>query len=253
VTKPTSRSDTAIYYDPEIDGVILFGGSSETSALFDDTWIFFITNKTWVQVNPDIHPGSRYGAEMFYDAVNKRGILFGGRTSITYTDETWSFDSSTMNWTLITTEHKPVKRYWYNLALISDENQAIIYGGRNDGYLDSALNDLVEYNITQPNWENIDFIGNRPSPRFLSSMVYHEESKMIFLFGGTSGFTNLGLDDMWFYSLELGIWLQITNSSTPTEIPMERFVIWIITFSAIFVGAVVITLTIRLLKKRKEN
>ncbi|NHJ33196.1 MAG: hypothetical protein FK732_10055 [Asgard group archaeon] len=212
VVKPDTRSDSSFYYDPIIDGCVMYGGYAENDTLLSDTWIFFTSNNSWSVVDTT-SPGSRYGHHMVYNTHDQVGLMFGGRTT-TYTDETWQFNTSDMTWTQITTAHMPTKRYWYSYAIAEERNEFYIFSGRNDGYPDSSIGHFATYNLTSQDW-NQTISAEEPGSRFMSSMVYHEELDCIFLFSGTTGFSYNKYNDYWLYHISNKTWTRLT-SNTPT-------------------------------------
>jgi len=212
VVKPETRSDSSFYYDPIIDGCVMYGGYAENDTLLSDTWIFFTSNNSWSEIITT-NPGSRYGHHMVYNAQDEVGLMFGGRTT-TYTDETWQFNTSDMTWSQITTTQMPTKRYWYSYAIAQERNEFYIFSGRNDGYPDSAIGHFATYNLITQNWTQTINSGE-PGSRFMSSMVYHEELDCIFLFSGTKGFASYLYNDYWLYHTSNKTWTNFTPN-TPT-------------------------------------
>jgi len=78
---PENRQSHAMYYDPVVQKVILFGGYKDTFPHFSDTWEYNYSSNTWSELNPSINPSGRYGSKIVYDPINQRAILFGGRST----------------------------------------------------------------------------------------------------------------------------------------------------------------------------
>ena len=62
-------------YDPASGKVIMFGGDNGTTYL-NDTWSFDGT--TWTQIATQSAPPARTAAQMTYDSVTQKVVLFGG-------------------------------------------------------------------------------------------------------------------------------------------------------------------------------
>ena len=90
VVRPDTRSDMSFYYDPTVDGCVMYGGYAENDTLLSDTWIFFTSNNSWSEIITT-SPESRYGHHMVYNTHDEVGLMFGGRTT-TYTDETGYYE-----------------------------------------------------------------------------------------------------------------------------------------------------------------
>ena len=102
---PGARYGHSMAYDTESDRVIMFGGYTylNSKGMTDETWAFDYNTATWTKLNPegDI---ARRGANMVYDEVNDKIILFGGvhpDEQYTLLKETWIFDYNANTWTLM--------------------------------------------------------------------------------------------------------------------------------------------------------
>ena len=87
--------------------VIMFGGDSGTTYL-NDTWSFDGT--TWTQIATQSAPPARAAAQMTYDSVTQKVVLFGGFNG-TYLGDTWLWDGSTLQWTQATPQPSPYRCY----------------------------------------------------------------------------------------------------------------------------------------------
>ena len=99
-TSPSVRSDAVMSYDTTNNVYVLFGGKNEYNYL-DETWTF--NGVTWSQVAlaNGAGPSGRVGAQMAFDSVSQRTILFGGINATTNypANDTWSFNAATGVWT----------------------------------------------------------------------------------------------------------------------------------------------------------
>lgn len=93
--RPAPRSRPALAADPGADTVVLFGGYPKdpvVPAVLDDTWLW--TGTDWVEQFPETSPSPRYRAEMAFDPLRGRVVLFGGRNTQQALDDTWEWDGT---------------------------------------------------------------------------------------------------------------------------------------------------------------
>jgi len=75
--RPDPRGENShIVYEPNRNGMVLFGGTDFCTTTFDDTWEY--DGETWVQISTSTAPEGRHGHDMVYDAVRQEIVLFGG-------------------------------------------------------------------------------------------------------------------------------------------------------------------------------
>ncbi len=94
---PTPRSAAASTYDPQVRGIVLFGGLG--SQALGDTWQW--VGGKWVKQDPSVSPPARAGASAAFDAQTNEVILFGGAPTLLSTQldsDTWSYDATTDSW-----------------------------------------------------------------------------------------------------------------------------------------------------------
>lgn len=93
----------AMVYDPGTGLNILFGGTSyENDESFDQLWGYDYTTNTWIQL-PSKNPPSARGwhAMVFHEQAGVMVLFGGGDSRNTFTDETWTYDPATGEWSLI--------------------------------------------------------------------------------------------------------------------------------------------------------
>ncbi len=231
-TKPLPRSDFGFYYDPVIQAAVLFGGYSAVNTKYADTWLFFPHNNSWVDNYKPMHPLGSYGHQMVYDTNKEVGVFFGGRTGSTLSDETWHYNSTSLEWSQISISTKPIERYWHAMAYSSTEQKTYIFGGSNSNYPDESIYQTAVYDSDSQIWEALT-LTNHPSARALSYMVCHEQSAALILFGGTLNYASDAKSDMWFFDISTQTWSEINYITTaPTSLNIANFVlIGIIVFS----------------------
>ena len=100
-TAPSARWGAGLAWDPEYQGLILFGGrdNAYTNWIYNDTWLFNSTGWHLLNVTGDVAPSPRTPyAGLIYDATDDYLLLFGGNYDNSYRlNDTWSFQNNT--WT----------------------------------------------------------------------------------------------------------------------------------------------------------
>ena len=198
---PSVRGSASIFYDPQAQKAILFGGYRHTGGYFNDTWAFDYSTNNWTNLNPAIKPTGRYGAPMIYDPINQRGFMFGGRIS-TITDETWVYYYSNNSWAELTLLTKPPNRYWEPLTYDDTAQRIILFGG-SDG-TGNGLDDTWTYNPFTNQWTQ-EFPSSSPVNRLFASFVNIPGTGKSILFGGSRN-TETCLGDTWSYNYNSNNW-----------------------------------------------
>mmetsp|Transcript_5708 Transcript_5708/g.10210 ORF Transcript_5708/g.10210 Transcript_5708/m.10210 type:complete len:181 (-) Transcript_5708:3066-3608(-) len=96
---PQRRQLGVMCMDPTAKLLLTFGGFKDASYSFDDLWIYDITARKWtIVVSPSYTaPCNGYTAESirgscFVDSVSRKFFIFGGSTSIGFSNDMWAFD-----------------------------------------------------------------------------------------------------------------------------------------------------------------
>jgi N-acetylneuraminic acid mutarotase len=75
---PRGRVFPAMTYIASKSAIFLFGGGTYYDPYYNDTWIFFVYNETWMELSPINSPAPSMGPGLFYNSVNGFVMLFGG-------------------------------------------------------------------------------------------------------------------------------------------------------------------------------
>ncbi|MBK8977757.1 MAG: hypothetical protein IPM29_17760 [Planctomycetes bacterium] len=170
--QPSSRTRTALAYDPVRDRVVLFGGELYSAPFAsDETWEW--NGQDWSLLQPANRPPARAGASLAFDPGTGRLVLFGGFGG-RFLDDTWSFDGS--DWTRLQTTYQPPPRA--NSAMAHDRTGIVLFGG-SDAF--GALDDA--WRLESGAWRRLSF-ATRPSARQGHSMTWDADRRRIVLHGG---------------------------------------------------------------------
>ncbi|HEU5356672.1 MAG TPA: RHS repeat-associated core domain-containing protein [Actinocrinis sp.] len=145
-TQPTARWQPALAYNPDADGLMLFGGSTGYNGPeLADTW--FWDGVAWTQLSPLHAPPARAAATMDYVPAAHGLVLFSGDQG---TDDTWAYTSG--DWTQSHPASSPPPRgYAVSAYDPVDQAQIVAFGGQN-GSLSQPLGDL--WFLDNGSWSN---------------------------------------------------------------------------------------------------
>jgi hypothetical protein len=204
----------AMAYDARDGYVVLYGGSTSTTAVGSDgTWKF--QNNTWTNITSQITgaPPALCRVTMSYDSADKEIVLFGGWTNGgSVSSETWVYSNST--WTELTPKTSPIGRvYDYQ----SDDPSAagtLLFGGDNYATYE-PYNDTWKF--SNGTWTNVSGTsGSAPSVRAFGAMIYDPVGGYVVLYGGAgSGSTpSTYYADTYTYGLSALVFASATPPTT---------------------------------------
>lgn len=194
---PGPRVGSAMVYDPEDHGVLMFGGSTvaptadghNPSVTLGDTWLW--SGHSWRPLNVD-GPPARSGAMVAYDSVRHVVVLFGGAGpggigQGQYFQDTWTWDGS--QWHLQNPAHQPNPRMRAAMAFDERHGVTVMFGGEGE---------TTTYDATWT-WDGIDWTllnpATSPGARHFTSMTYDGARGVMVLFGGS--LPGSRLNDTW--------------------------------------------------------
>ena len=177
---PPARTNTAMVYCDATHEMILYGGQGAA-----DTWSFDCESQIWTEVVTSTNPGVRHSHALAYDPIENVVILFGGFDEEGWdTDETWSFDCETREWTELFPSEVPLARYGHVMTYDTNISRIILSCGNtwSEGHQD----DTWTFDVSANTWTEIDTIGD-PNNLKWPSMVYDSINQKSILFGGQVG------------------------------------------------------------------
>jgi N-acetylneuraminic acid mutarotase len=202
---PSPRFLSAMAYDAETGGVVLFGGWDGSN--WGDTWAYDCNIDTWTQMGPASSPAARRSHAMAYDSESDRVILFGGYDG-SYRNDTWAYDCNTDTWTQMSPPSSPTARRHHRMAYDAESDRVILFGGEGAG---GYRNDTWAYDYDTDTWTQMS-PPSSPTARYVPAMAYDVESDRIILFGGYDG-SRLG--DTWTYDYGTDAWQEVTPALSP--------------------------------------
>lgn len=95
-TPPSVRAEAAMCYDSANTQWVLFGGRNDNNLLPPETWTLNAGGTAWTKKSPATNPPGRVGAQMSFDTVSNKVLMFGGNGLFENLADTWSWDGT--NW-----------------------------------------------------------------------------------------------------------------------------------------------------------
>jgi hypothetical protein len=144
-------------------GACVMADGSNGAGLVDETWVYTEGTNAWIQATCSrkiLCPSARQMATMAFDPNATSHMMFGGRGSTAGLNDTWTFDTATIRWTLQAPALKPTERN-RAAALYVPGIGVVMHGGQ--GYhAQGPYCDM--YAWSGSNWRQIQFDKNQPYP-----------------------------------------------------------------------------------------
>gem|GEM_PF-5296739 len=210
--RPTAREKFSM--ESTDGGAILFGGRNTSVGYLDDTWVWIPDSDMWINITPTlaVSPPPREGGAVTFISSTDSFLLFGGKNSGGYLDDTWIFNTTSMQWEQVTSALFPPAREGAMMAYFPPDNSVYLFGGEGT---DGKKQDMWRFDPETKEWNKITGITFPPG-RAWGAMEYDSYNSTIVLFGG-EGETG-ALNDIWVF--DGSTWSERTPSG---DIPCPRY------------------------------
>jgi len=214
-TAPTIRAQTSMAYDPARGGLLLFGGYDPSFAAVDDTWLF--ADGAWTNLNATgglpLSPPARWGDTVVWDPIAAHLVLFGGRDTSHFFNDTWTFDAT--GWHNATSTVGPAPRGWSAMFFDPVVGKTVLFGGTAlDPYSGVWLGFNDTWYLSGTTWRNVS--SSFPLAPLRTSFPYSgwdpSENRAILFGGQTVGGNCADYSSTWTFATG---W----NLSAPTSHP----------------------------------
>jgi hypothetical protein len=156
--RPPNRAQMAMWYDPLLKKVVLYGGIgrgslNERVTRYSDMWAFNGTG--WAKLDVAQTPGMRFGPQVEVNPLTGKALLFGGLVAEVRSDDpkgealrqffandTWEWDGAASRWTRLSTDAispDPGVRENHSMAWDPVASQMVLFGGYADGFYRSDV------------------------------------------------------------------------------------------------------------------
>jgi hypothetical protein len=122
---PPARDSMTLAGVPNDDKVVLFGGKSG-AYLFNDTWVYDLSEDRWQQKSPPDAPAPGYGNTLVSFESSDEFMLFGGQN---LANATWVYDLGENRWLRQHPVTSPSARHDYGMARVRGTDKAVLFGG----------------------------------------------------------------------------------------------------------------------------
>jgi len=203
-TPAPSGQYMSIIDDPIRDRLIVFGGSSGSSAVWE---LSLSGTPTWNPLSPaGTGPGARQQHTAIYDPVRDRMVVFGGTAGSSVYGDVWSLSlSGPPAWQQLAPTGTITARYGHSAVYDPVGDRMIVFGGTTNG--SSYLADLHALSLgATPVWSTLTPVTGSPSTRMGHAAVWDPVRQQMVISGGNN-------------SLYASVWaLSLTPSVTWTEL-----------------------------------
>jgi PKD repeat protein len=185
---PGPRTDAAAAFDPQLGGMLMFGGKAPNGSALGDTWVSFDGN--WAPRAPQegvAGPLPRWGAALTYVSVGGYVLMFGGRNLSTVFSDSWIYNST--GWHALSLPGSPSARSFAALSYDPALAGAVLFGGLTAGPTASVSNQTWLY---QPKgWTDLSAqFRTSPPARAWAGEAYDSSDGYLILFGGAVATTD---------------------------------------------------------------
>lgn len=151
--QPDARSEFG--YVKNGDMFIMYGGQGD-EGLLDDMYLLDLKNELWeeVTVRSKVKPVARKGTCMAVTGYTI--IIFGGKTLAGYTNEIWTFDFGTGEYTMLDTEGDIPPPLAYSKCSIrtgEEGEEFLVFFGESTGV--KAQSGVYSLNLTEKKWTKV--------------------------------------------------------------------------------------------------
>lgn len=208
---PSRRWAALMAYDAESDRIVLFGGGTGPTNLFDDTWVYDYNTDTWTEMQPEVSPPGRGYHGMVYVPESDRILLWGGTTPTVSDLRVWAYDYNTNTWTTQEApSDAPEQRAGLGMFYHPPSGRLIVYGGltERDGQLVEETTWAYDYDANS--WEAL-MPSKSPGKRAFFPMAYAPSADSAILFGGelTSKTADDISDEVWVFDPATNEWQNV--------------------------------------------
>ncbi len=167
-------------------------------------------NTVWLERTQEHSPDPRAGSAMVYDEEHERVVLYGGVSTSTFFDDTWSWDGDA--WTDLGVSGPPSRAY-AGAAYDAAHNQLVLFGGSESSSTPgNPVHAGDTWLLDGESWAPVG--GVTPPPRSSPAMTYDRRNERVVMFGGLGDVGEMA--DTW-------LWDGTTWSNVSVPGPLARF------------------------------
>lgn len=219
------RDFPALASDPDLGGVVLFGGGvANLSAAFPGTWLY--RNGTWSNLSAsfsDNPPHGRLAVALVWDPTADELVLFGGRNGSESFNDTWVLTATNVSnghgWSNLTTPRAPSPRAFAGSFFDPNRSAIILYGGACEqcGANRTNLTFNDTWSFRNGTWTNVTPTnGVGPAGRFAGFSAWDPDLQRGIYVGGDTGARGCrSANSTWAYD---GNWTQLSTNTTPGNV-----------------------------------
>lgn len=214
VAAPPARWAGGFVYDPQLHGLVLFGGRN-LDKFFHDTWFF--DSKGWHLLTTTSQPSARSGVALAYDPIDQYLLMFGGgrgnvpagtQSPWTFYNDTWVLDRGV--WHQIASAPFPPR---FSMHAVYDpiDRYMLLTGGNTLSNSSIGIGQNDTWSFLNGTWHRVATVGHPPAMAEGGCFVWDTGNRFALLFGGEAGSNN----DNQTWTYHGGKWTNLTGVLSP--------------------------------------
>ena len=179
---PSGRAYAYAVYCPARRSVVVYGGYN--GANVGDVWELKLDTLAWHPISASGAPSERRDGGAVYDSVGNRMLVFGGRTSGSFTNELWALDLAPggEHWfQLSPSGSMPSARAGFASGSTEDGNKLYVSCGWDPSQF---FSDLYVLDVASTTWTDLSPGGEKPLARRNVCGAWDPFAGNFFLYGG---------------------------------------------------------------------
>jgi hypothetical protein len=217
---PSERCHTPMAYSPDDDLVLLVGGwrnDVTPNLLFNDTWVFHVTERRWEQRFPaGATIGSGSSAGLVYLPALRRFLLNQGRRNFLY-DPVADTHAELPSARVVDENGQPATfGPWISPMMVLDPRTGlvIVFGGTTPANPAPFSDQTALYDV-QANQYTVLAPPVHPAARVRGGYAFDPRAGRVVLFGGVLDQYSTRFRDLWVFDPALRTWRELSCSNRP--------------------------------------
>lgn len=218
---PGNRCHHTLVADRSADNILMFGGFTDNSGRFNDTWRFDNEEQEWRELEiAGTLPARRcLQSSAYIESTNTMfiygGIAGGGSVSGDFFSDTWLFNVEQKEWREIRTSQNPGKRSGAVTFYASDQNAVFLWGGKE---VDEYPSELWKFDIANNTWRQVETNGDQPIGREDPITFWDDESGILYIALGANQNTTDGQpSDAFELNISSKSWTELEDQQLPDD------------------------------------
>ena len=218
---PGNRCHHTLVADRSADNILMFGGFTDNSGRFNDTWRFDNDANEWnkLEFRGELPDRRCLQSSAYIESTNTMliygGIAGGGTVSGDFFSDTWLMNVEEKEWREIKTSQNPGKRSGAVIFYASEENAVYLWGGKE---VDSYPDELWKFDVANNTWRQVETSGDNPVGREDPVTFWDDEAEILYMALGANQNTSDGQpSDAFELDIANKKWTELEDQQLPDD------------------------------------